>query len=372
VAPAVGFEPTTKRLTAARSTTELRRSEWGRRGDRRAGPEGPRAGRRIAEDPATGSRAYANVVARRIAILFPVESPLVAPETLARWIADERPDLRVVDVRWHLGKPPGAGRAAYGTGHIPGAIHLDIDDELTARSGPGRHPLPDPHDFAAAIGAAGIGDDDTVVAYDDVGGWVAARLWWMLEDLGFGEGGRGRILVLDGGLPAWTAAGGPTSTDVPRPERAEVHLAGSWRRVVDRASLKRRLGRVLLLDARGGPRYRGEIEPIDPLPGHIPTALNAPTDDNLGGDGRFRPPNELADTYRTARRRAAAAGLEVGAGDDAAVVVSCGSGISACHDALAMRVAGLPDPLLYPGSYSDWSRSGEAIAIGPEPGRPPA
>jgi thiosulfate/3-mercaptopyruvate sulfurtransferase len=299
-------------------------------------------------------------------------SPLVASETLAAWISDGRPDLRIVDVRWYLGKAPGAGRVAYAAGHIPGAIHLDIDGPLTARSGPGRHPLPDPGDFAAAIGAAGIGDDDTVVAYDDVGGWVAARLWWMLEDLRFGDDGRGRVLVLDGGLPAWTAAGGTTSTDVPRLTPTEVHLGASWRRVVDRATLKGRLGTILLLDARGGPRYRGEIEPIDPLPGHIPTAVNLPTDENLGADGRFRQPEELTATYRAARRRAAAAGLEVGSGDDAPSVVSCGSGISACHDALAMRVAGLPDPLLYPGSYSDWSRSGNAVVVGPEPGGPPA
>lgn len=300
-----------------------------------------------------------------------MNSPLVSPALLAAWMADGRPDLRIVDVRWYLGQPPGAGRTAFEQGHIPGATHLDVDVELTARSGPGRHPLPDPAEFAAALEAAGIGDGDTVVAYDDAGGWVAARLWWMLEDLGFGAGGNGAALVLDGGLPAWIAGGWPVTTDVSTPQVASLHLASTWRRVIDRGELKRRLGRVLLLDARAGPRYRGEIEPIDPVPGHIPTALNAPTDGNLDASGRFRTPVELAELHRSIQRLAFDAGLDVPAGGNATVVVSCGSGISACHSALALRIAGLPDPLLYPGSYSDWSTAGEAVVTGPAPGEPP-
>ena len=301
-----------------------------------------------------------------------MRSPIVSPETLAAWIDEGRHGLRIVDVRWYLGQPRGTGRAAYDAGHIPGAIHLDVDDELTARSGPGRHPLPDPAVFTAALARAGIGDGDLVVAYDDVGGWVAARLWWMLEDLGFHGNGKGGAVVLDGGLPAWTAAGLPLSTETPDLPPATLNLAGSWRHVIDRAELKARLGDVLLIDARGTPRYRGEVEPIDPVPGHIPTALNAPVDGNLGPGGRFRAPVELATRFGDLRQAAAEAG-QAGAADAAnPTVVSCGSGISACHNALAMRIAGLPDAVLYPGSYSDWSTAGEPIVTGSEPGALPS
>lgn len=280
---------------------------------------------------------------------------LISPEELAERI--DEPDLRIVDVRWYLGKP-GAGRAAYDAGHLPDAIHLDIDDDLTARSGPGRHPLPDPAEFAERLGRAGIADGDFVVVYDDVGGWVAARLWWMLDNLG-----HARVAVLDGGLPAWTALGLPETTDVPEPPAAELLLAEHWSRTIDRHELLDRLrhaSRPTVLDARAGPRYRGEVEPIDPVAGHIPTARNAPTDGNLGPDGRFLPPAALREHYQ---------GLGADRGD---VVTSCGSGVSACHDALALRIAGLPDPILYPGSWSDWSTAGYPVATGPEPGPPPA
>ena len=301
-----------------------------------------------------------------------MDSPLVAPEALAAWIAESRPGLRIVDVRWYLGQPPGTGRAVYEAGHIPGAIHVDVDGELAGLDGPGRHPLPDPGAFAASLAARGIGDGDTVVAYDDVGGWVAARLWWMLEDLGLGAGGSGGAAVLDGGLQAWTAAGGALSTEVPTLAPAVLHLAPAWRSVVDRVALKARLGEVVLLDARGSARYRGEVEPIDRLPGHIPTAVSAPTDGNLGPDGRFLPARKLRARFDELRQAAVAAGMDASASPEEPVVTSCGSGVSACHNALAMRVAGLPDPILYPGSYSDWSSAGEQVAVGPEPGGPPA
>ena len=222
-----------------------------------------------------------------------MQSPIVSAEMLASWVRDARSDLRIVDVRWYLGQPAGAGRIADDAGHLPGAIHLDVDGDLTApvevRAG---IPCPIHGSLHRRIAAAGIGDDDLVVVYDDVGGWVAARLWWMLEDLGFGEHGRGKVLVLDGGMPAWVAAGLPLTTIVPRHQSTTVTLAPHWRRVIDRDALRARLGDVLLIDARGGPRYRGEVEPIDPVPGHIPTAINAPTDGNLGPDGRFAPPAE--------------------------------------------------------------------------------
>jgi thiosulfate/3-mercaptopyruvate sulfurtransferase len=289
---------------------------------------------------------------------------LISPIDLATRL--ERPDdVRVVDVRWYLGRP-GDGRRAFEAGRIPGAIFLDVDTDLVATEGPGRHPLPSPAEFRRRLEAAGIGDRHLVVAYDDVGGWVASRLWWMLDDLGHRA-----TAVLDGGYPAWVAAGLPTEpgagvpgdavpsppTADPSPPTAErLSLADQWRKVIDRDTLRDRLGSVTLLDARAAARYRGEIEPIDPVAGHIPTALSAPVEGNVGADGRFLGPAELARRYR-----------DLGAaGDD--VVVYCGSGIAACDLALARRVAGLPDPLLYPGSYSDWSRSGMPVAVGPEPG----
>ncbi len=280
---------------------------------------------------------------------------LISPGDLAARL--ERPDdVRVVDVRWYLGRP-GDGRRAYEAGHIPGAIFLDVDTDLVAAEGAGRHPLPSPRDFRRRLEAAGIGDRHVVVAYDDVGGWVASRLWWMLDDLGHRA-----TAVLDGGYPAWVAEGrptieGPGDPAAPAPER--LSLADDWRKVIDRETLRDRLGSVTLLDARAAARYRGEIEPIDPVAGHIPTALSAPVEGNVGADGRFLAAAELARRYR-----------ELGA-DGSDVVVYCGSGIAACDVALARRVAGLPDPLLYPGSYSDWSRSGLPIAVGPEPGDPP-
>jgi thiosulfate/3-mercaptopyruvate sulfurtransferase len=269
------------------------------------------------------------------------------------------PSLRIVDARWYLGRP-GDGRRAYEAGHIPGAIFVDIDTDLTARAGPGRHPLPEPAAFAHRMGALGIGNANEVVVYDDVGGWVAARLWWMLDDLGHTG-----VAVLDGGYPAWQAAGLPTTTEIPALPAARFAPARTaWRRVIDREGLKPRLGGVVLLDGRAGPRYRGETEPIDRVPGHIPTAISAPSTENLGPDGRHLPAARL-------RARFDELGIEA-EGAPREVVTSCGSGVTACHNALAMRIAGLPDPLLYPGSYSDWTRAGEPVATGSEPGERPA
>jgi len=288
----------------------------------------------------------------------PTRSPLISAADLRALLSSDPDRVRIVDCRWYLGRP-GDGHAAWAAGHLPGAIHLDLDDDLADLDGfgaPGRHPLPSPTVFADRLGAAGIGDEHLVVAYDDVGGWVAARLWWMLDVLGHRE-----VAVLDGGIEAWTAAGGTLSTEAPAWPPASLHLAEAWTGVISREELKARLGSVVLLDARAPARYRGEVEPIDPVAGHIPTARNAPVDGNLA-DGRFRPPAELAERFR-------ALGADGSAGP---VVTSCGSGTSALHHAIAMRLAGLPDPILYVGSYSDWSRSGEPIATGDDPGEPPA
>ena len=266
----------------------------------------------------------------------------------------DEPDLRVVDVRWYLNRP-GQGRQAYEAGHIPTAIFLDLDEDLSGEEGAGRHPLPYPLDFRRRLEEAGIGSEHSVVAYDDTGGTTAARLWWMLDNLG-----HERVAVLDGGLRAWTDAGRPLSRDVPEYPKARLRLEDRWSRVIERDELTGRLGSLTLLDARAPERYRGEVEPIDPQAGHIPTAVNAPTAGNLADDGRFRPPYEL-------RRRFD--GLGGAAGGD--IVTSCGSGTTACHNALAMRLAGLPDPILYVGSFSDWSRVGMPVATGDEPGEAP-
>ena len=301
---------------------------------------------------------------------------LISVADLAASLGD--PDLRIADVRWSLAAP-GGGRAAYTTAHLPGAVFVDLETVLTAPVGPGRHPLPDPAAFAAALGALGIGRGQRVVAYDDAGGTVAARLWWMLDALG-----HARASLLDGGLGAWRDAGLPLTAIVPAHAPAEpVATPGpglGWPRTIDRPRLAARLPEVLLLDARAPERYRGEIEPIDRVPGHIPTAVSLPTSELLRGDGRFLAPDALAARFAVAGvadrsgadSAAGSVGGVSGTGDGAReVVVACGSGVNACQLALAMRQAGLPDPLLYPGSYSDWSQSGMHIATGAEPGEPP-
>ncbi len=286
---------------------------------------------------------------------------LISADDLHRRLDRPRPGeprVRLVDLRWYLGRP-GQGRAAYERGHLPGAIHLDLDADLSAPNGPargpGRHPLPDPVDFARRLAAAGIGTEDLVVGYDDAGGWVAARLWWMLDKLG-----HERVAVLDGGLQAWVGAGFGLSTIEPEWEAADLRLAARWTGTIDRDELRDRLGGLVLLDARAAARYRGETEPVDPVAGHIPTAIDRPTELNLAADGRFLPASELRGAFEA-----------LGAGGGREVVTSCGSGTSACHHSLAMRVAGLPDPILYVGSWSDWSRAGYPVAVGPEPGAPP-
>lgn len=281
---------------------------------------------------------------------------LISADELAARLAlpDAAARVRVADVRWYLGQPD-AGRAAYDAGHVPAAVFVDLDADLSAPDGygaPGRHPLPTPRAFRQRLEQLGVGSDDFVVAYDDAGGTVAARLWWMLDDLGH----RGGAAVLDGGIQAWAAAGHELTAAAATARPARLELAGSWSKVIARPELAARLDQVTLLDARAPERYRGEIEPVDPVAGHIPGALSAPTAANLDERGRFLPRDDLWARY-------AALGP---AGRP--VVTSCGSGVTACHNALAMRLCGLPDPILYAGSYSDWTRSGMPVATGPEPG----
>lgn len=259
------------------------------------------------------------------------------------------PDLRIADVRWWLADP-GKGRRDYAAAHIPGAVFVDVDADLVAPAGPGRHPLPDPGAFVRRMSALGFDDSSDIVVYDDAGGTIAARLWWMLDDLG-----HARVRVLDGGLTTWLGAGGPMTAVVPVVPAGQLSLRTAWTRTIDRERLAAQLGAVQLLDARAGERYRGEVEPVDLVPGHIPTAISRPTASTLDREGRILPVERLRALLPA----------------EGETVVSCGSGITGCHLALAMRVAGVPDPLLYPGSYSDWVRAGLPVATGAEPGEVP-
>lgn len=234
-------------------------------------------------------------------------------------------------------------------GHIPGATFVDLEADLSAGAGPGRHPLPDPAAFTRRLGELGFGNDHAIVVYDDAGGTVAARLWWMLDALGHRD-----VRLLDGGIQAWVAAGGALETESEAKPVASLRLATGWPRILDRAAIRDRRPDRILVDMRAGERYRGEVEPVDPVAGHIPTARSAPAGDLLGPDGRFLPPQDLREQFAT-----------LGC-SESEVVTSCGSGVTACQTALAMRVAGLPDPTVYPGSFSDWSRAGEAVATGSE------
>lgn len=266
---------------------------------------------------------------------------LPAPVVDVPWLRDHLgdPALRVADVRWSLSGPP--GRERYEAGHLPSAVFLDAEDELSSPGhGPGRHPVPNADKLARILGRRGIGDEHVVVAYDDAGGSVAARLWWLYRHFGHD----GRCAVLDGGIEAWTDAGLPLTTEAPALTPATWTPGPVRDDVVDTATIEASQGgAVLLLDARAGERYRGEIEPIDPRPGHIPGAASAPWSDNLGPDGRFRPPDEL-------RRRYAALGA-----DERPAVAYCGSSLTATHDLLAMELAGISGARLYEGSWSHWS-----------------
>ncbi|MEZ4596360.1 MAG: nitroreductase family protein [Chloroflexota bacterium] len=204
--------------------------------------------------------------------------PLVTVDELASRL--DEPGLRLCDVRWYLGDPS-RGPREYAEGHIPGALRIDLDADLAdlgASGSLGRHPLPDPVAFARRLGEMGIGTEDVVVAYDDGSGVPASRLWWMLDALGH----RG-VRLLDGGIAAWRAAGLPVATgEEPHRPAATLDLATSWPRSIARDELRQRLGTLTLLDVRAGERYRGEVEPVDPIPGHIPTATSAPTGGNVG------------------------------------------------------------------------------------------
>ncbi|MFO0762603.1 MAG: sulfurtransferase [Byssovorax sp.] len=269
-------------------------------------------------------------------------SPLVS----AAWLADhlDDPTVRVADVRWYLGGK--RGEDEYARGHVPGAVFVDLDRDLARRPdlGPGRHPLPHAADFAQFLARIGVDAGTTVVAYDDAGGAIAARLWWLLRYFGHGGG-----KVLDGGLGAYTALGLPLSAERPSPTPAPLlDLRGGSAGVVDKTAVDRLRAdpRALVLDARAPERFLGKSEPIDARAGHIPGARSAPFAENLASPGgALLPASALAERFRA-----------LGAFEAAEVVCYCGSGVTACHNLLALSLAGRDDALLYEGSWSDWAR----------------
>jgi thiosulfate/3-mercaptopyruvate sulfurtransferase len=270
-------------------------------------------------------------------------SPALPPFVDAAWLAAHRDEVVLADVRWYLDGR--SGRAAFEAGHLPGAVFVDLERGLAAPADParGRHPLPEPEVFAAEMSRAGIGDESTVVAYDDAGGVVAARLVWMLRATGHDAA------LLDGvlgttGEALESGADAPVPARLtPRPWPAE-RLAG--------INDLHRDGRVLV-DARDRDRFTGASEPVDPRPGRIPGARNLPAREMLGPSGRLLPHDRLRAQLRDA-----------GIDDAEDVVASCGSGVTACHTLLVLEALGRPSARLFPGSYSQWSRSERPVETG--------
>ena len=248
----------------------------------------------------------------------------------------------IVDVGFDLADTE-AGRRAWREGHLPGSVYLHLDEDLsgvkTGRNG--RHPLPARGAFAAVLGRIGVTPQTSVVVLDRQGGVYAARLWWMLRWMGHAD-----VAVLDGGLAAWTRAGGVLTADLPdRPAAPPYPERAPLTRQVDADTLAARLGRLRVVDARAPERFRGDTEPLDAVAGHIPGASNRCFRDNLDSDGRFKPASRLRTEFEAL----------LGPDEADAVVHQCGSGVTACHNLLAMEHAELAGSALYPGSWSEWS-----------------
>ena len=283
----------------------------------------------------------------------------ILPPVLDAAEATSLPGVVFCDVRWYLDGR--SGQDAYDSGHLPGAVFVDLDLHLTSDPGPnvGRHPFPTPEAFARSMGALGIGPDDPVVAYDDAGGMAAGRLVWMLRILDR------PAALLDGGIGAWDE---PLETTPMFRPPVKVPIVswpdGALATIDEVATVASGGASGVVLDARGGERYRGEVEPVDPRAGHLPGAVSAPSVHNLESEGArrgmFRSSVELAKRYEV-----------IGVGDATEVVAYCGSGVSACHDLLAMEHAGLGRGRLFVGSWSQWSHTDRPAAMGSEPGGVP-
>lgn len=258
-------------------------------------------------------------------------SPLITPEELAALDY-----VTVLDIRSRLGGPPGI--EFYREGHIPGAVYCDVDKDLAGEKGAGgRHPMPDTDAFQAAMRRLGVCDHHPVVVYDDTGSTIAARAWWLLRYFGHQD-----VRVLDGGLRAWVESGRELSTEDHHNEPDDFTARPGGMPMLSAEEALELAGKGVLLDARAAERYRGESEPIDPVAGHVPGAVSAPTAENVGQDGRFLPADRL-------RARFAALGVADGVPTGA----YCGSGVTAAHEVLALELAGLP-AALYVGSWSHW------------------
>jgi thiosulfate/3-mercaptopyruvate sulfurtransferase len=275
-------------------------------------------------------------------------SPLISVNELQSILGDN--DTRIVDCRWYLGEPH-RGTLEYQGGHILGAVYASLDDDLSGDSGAGRHPLPTPDRFRAVLARLGITRSTRVIVYDDRGGAIAARLWWMLTNQG-----HEMTSVLDGGIQAWIADGLPLSTTAERPPASAGFSAHPWTGTADRDAVAKQPDHTILVDARSYERYVGAEEPIDPKPGHIPGAISLPQADNLTEELAFLSPDVLRSRF-----------LRAGIGEASDVIVHCGSGVTACHNILAMEIAGIRRPLLYVGSWSDWSSQNLPVATGEIP-----
>lgn len=277
-----------------------------------------------------------------------MQSSTLPPVVDVAWLVAHADSVVVADVRWYLDGRSGV--AAFRSAHIPGAVFVDLERWLSGAGSPaaGRHPLPDPAVFAEGMCRAGISEGATVIAYDDAGGVIAARLVWMLRVTGHAAA------LLDGGIGAWTAALEPGES---QPEPA-VFRARPWPQ--DRlASIEEVAARVaLVLDARGRDRYRGEGETVDPRAGHIPGAVSLPCRENLDRGGRFLPVPELRGRFEA-----------LGITGTTPVISTCGSGVTACHNLLALELVGLGSGRLFPGSWSQWSSDpSRPVAVGDQPG----
>jgi thiosulfate/3-mercaptopyruvate sulfurtransferase len=276
---------------------------------------------------------------------------LISVDELCARLGDPR--LRIADVRFDLADT-GKGESAYRSAHLPGAIYAHLDRDLSdpARAGLGRHPLPEPAALARWLSRIGYAPDQTWVVYDDGNGSFAARLWWMLRAMGHRD-----ARVLDGGYAAWSAAAAPVSDVTPdiAPTSVELVWAGTAMVGFDEVEQLRTDPSQLLVDARATPRFRGEVEPLDPVAGHVPGAINRPFADNLGADGRFKSPEILRAEWSRL----------LGTVAPTRVVHMCGSGVTACHNLLAMEHAGLSGSRLFPPSWSGWvSDRSRAVATG--------
>lgn len=295
--------------------------------------------------------------------------PLIRVPELAAALAGAAPPT-VLDVRWHLAGP--AGLDSYRAGHVPAAVFIDLDAQLAAPPGAGgRHPLPDPAGFERAMRAAGVRADRPVVVCDDADGTIAARAWWLLR-----FHGHPHVQVLDGGFRAWSRAGEPVSTEDAAATAGDFTARPGQMPLLDAEGAAAVARSGVLLDARAPARYRGETEPIDPVAGHIPGALSAPTAENVSATGEFKSAAELQARFsalgigaRTAGSGAAGSGAE-GPGSDGAQAVGayCGSGVTAAHEILALELAGTA-AALYVGSWSAWiADPRRPVATGPQPG----